>query len=169
MSNPENNPENISFRALAARYLIKQAVERFRNSIPPGANIPLPPDGALPVKYSHGSTFLKSPVCIIGAGMAGLYAAMHLDKMGIDYEIFEASDRPGGRVYTHHFPETSEKKTYDYYDVGAMRFPRIKIMDRTFALFRELGLERDGKLIPYIMSADNNITLINGQFCVLIA
>ncbi|KAL2669809.1 hypothetical protein Neosp_015254 [[Neocosmospora] mangrovei] len=73
-------------------------------------------------------------VCIIGAGVAGLYIAMILDDLKIPnlkYEILEANERVGGRIYTHHF----SNKIHDYYDVGAMRFPKIPIMDRTFDLF----------------------------------
>lgn len=43
------------------------------------------------------------PICIIGAGTAGLYAAMILDTLGIDYEILEASKRVGGRLFTYRF------------------------------------------------------------------
>jgi flavin-dependent dehydrogenase len=39
-------------------------------------------------------------VAIIGAGAAGLYAADILKARGIVVKIFEASDRPGGRVRT---------------------------------------------------------------------
>ena len=38
---------------------------------------------------------------IIGAGMSGLYAGYLLSKSGIDCELFEASHRSGGRVYSH--------------------------------------------------------------------
>jgi NADPH-dependent 2,4-dienoyl-CoA reductase/sulfur reductase-like enzyme len=64
--------------------------------------------------------------CIVGAGVAGLYTALILEKLGIDYEILEASDRIGGRIYTHHFTEDK----HDYYDIGAMRFPDNPIMKR---------------------------------------
>lgn len=41
----------------------------------------------------------ESPtVAIVGAGMAGLAAAHYLSINHIDFEIYEASDRPGGRV-----------------------------------------------------------------------
>ena len=67
-----------------------------------------------------------------------------LEIPNLSYEILEGSDRVGGRVYTHHFSETK----HDYYDVyivyalterfcwltavkvGAMRFPRIPIMEK---------------------------------------
>lgn len=49
-----------------------------------------------------------------------------LNIPGLSYEIIEADNRVGGRVYTHKFSEA----THDYYDVGAMRFPRIPIMEK---------------------------------------
>ena len=39
-------------------------------------------------------------VAIIGAGAAGLYAADILKAQGVKVQIFEASDRSGGRVRT---------------------------------------------------------------------
>ena len=40
-------------------------------------------------------------VAVVGAGIAGLCAAYHLAKQGFGVEIFEASGRPGGTLYTH--------------------------------------------------------------------
>ena len=64
-------------------------------------------------------------VGILGAGAAGLYAAMILQSMGIDYEILEAQNVPGGRLHTHYFePGANASNNYgnfQYYDVGAMR------------------------------------------------
>jgi phytoene dehydrogenase-like protein len=39
-----------------------------------------------------------SEVLIIGAGLAGLNAAIALQDAGVDVQIVESSDRPGGRV-----------------------------------------------------------------------
>jgi hypothetical protein len=39
-----------------------------------------------------------SEIIIIGAGLAGLNAAIHLEAEGVDVRILEASDRVGGRV-----------------------------------------------------------------------
>ena len=52
------------------------------------------------------------PVCIIGAGVSGLYIAMMLDSLGIKYELMEGSGRTGGRLYTHHFPKNAGKYQY---------------------------------------------------------
>lgn len=38
---------------------------------------------------------------IIGAGVAGLYAAMILESLDLGFEILEGSDRIGGRLLTH--------------------------------------------------------------------
>ncbi len=40
-------------------------------------------------------------IVIVGAGSAGLYAAKTLDAAGYDVLIIEATDRIGGRVYSH--------------------------------------------------------------------
>lgn len=40
----------------------------------------------------------SAEVIVIGAGLAGLSTAIHLQEAGVDVAIIEASDRPGGRV-----------------------------------------------------------------------
>lgn len=59
-------------------------------------------------------------VGIIGAGSAGLYSAILLESLGINYEILEADTRPGGRILTHYFNKTRWDQTKpgepDYYD-----------------------------------------------------
>ena len=43
---------------------------------------------------------MKPTITIIGAGIAGLTAAVHLHKNGFKIQILEASNRAGGRVKT---------------------------------------------------------------------
>ena len=100
-------------------------------------------------------------VAIIGAGVAGLRTAKLLQDMGIPYKIFEACDRPGGRVFTYEFAQSQSPGKHDYYDVGAMRFPDNEANKKTFELFEELGLK--SKLIEYVMGRDDNIRYYNGQ------
>ncbi|KAJ5622963.1 hypothetical protein N7490_011568 [Penicillium lividum] len=70
----------------------------------------------------------------------------------LTYEVLESSDRTGGRVYTKHF----DKEIWnDYYDIGAMRFPDIPIMDRTFRLFKALGFEKGVDLLDYHLEGEN--------------
>ncbi|KAJ3551652.1 hypothetical protein NM688_g4583 [Phlebia brevispora] len=92
-------------------------------------------------------------VGIVGAGFGGLFAAMLLQHCGVDYEILEASDRVGGRLYTHKFSEDP----WDYYDVGAMRFPNTKLMDPVLKLFDIIRVKR----IPYYFTTDDNLLLFN--------
>ncbi|KAF8876585.1 hypothetical protein BD779DRAFT_1560216 [Infundibulicybe gibba] len=105
-------------------------------------------------------------VGVLGAGMGGLYAALILQSLDIEYEILEANDRIGGRAFTHQFEKGME---YDYFEVGAMRFPHIKCMERLFHLVRydKLNEGEDplaGRLIPYFFEPkDNNaLSYFNG-------
>lgn len=43
---------------------------------------------------------LKTDVLIIGGGMAGLTAALHLHRQGLTVQLLEATDRVGGRIKT---------------------------------------------------------------------
>lgn len=68
-------------------------------------------------------------VCIIGAGISGLYIALLLDSLNdpdVSYEMLEASTQAGRRVQTHRF----SGQTHGYCDTGAMRFPDIPLMRR---------------------------------------
>ncbi|KAL5496076.1 hypothetical protein ACEPAH_3169 [Sanghuangporus vaninii] len=96
-------------------------------------------------------------VAIIGAGIGGLYAAMLLRDKAIPFEILEASDRYGGRLYTHTFSGVE----HDYYDVGAMRFPKTPLMNPVFKLFNRLGIWEKDKLIPYIFESPNSMLYYN--------
>lgn len=96
-------------------------------------------------------------VCIVGAGVAGLYIAMILDSLKISYDILEANpNRVGGRCYTYRFSE----EPHDYYDIGAMRYPKIPTMQRTFDLFELTKMP----LIPYYLDGPANPKLFNDRF-----
>lgn len=80
---------------------------------------------------SHQMSIQK--VGIIGSGLAGLSCGYTLAKSGIEFQIFEASERVGGRVmtYRHSTGETVELGAgyfHDFYGV-------------TLSLIEELGLE----------------------------
>jgi monoamine oxidase len=161
-----------SFRAQWAQRLVREKLSKQVNyhndndsgffdlpkAVVPWTPLHLPQDKKLPkVDFDPGTK-----VCITGAGAAGLYIAMILDDLAIpnlSYDILEAEDRIGGRMKTHYFSQTR----HDYYDIGAMRFPKITIMDRTFDLFRRTGVP----LVPYYLDkstgAKNNPSLYNDR------
>ncbi|KAK1990243.1 L-amino acid oxidase [Colletotrichum falcatum] len=137
-------------------------------------------DGSCYTNYSKVPTPNDVPlkVGIIGGGAAGLYAAILLDSLGIDYDIHEVSDRVGGRIYTYHFDqETWDRSTpddpayYDYYDVGAMRFPPMAYMDRiigdepwSLIPYINKRVPENNKVVqkPYIFQANNTLRRFNG-------
>ncbi|KAI6020432.1 hypothetical protein BKA83DRAFT_680115 [Pisolithus microcarpus] len=84
-------------------------------------------------------------VGILGAGIGGLYTALILDSLDIEFEILEASDHVGGRLSTYKFP-TGQKK-HDYYDVGAMYYPLPKKDDQ--GRYKNGIMKRLADLITY--------------------
>jgi hypothetical protein len=56
------------------------------------------------------------PIGIVGAGAAGMYAALIFDSLDIKYEILEATDRVGGRIDTYRFPQKKGQPAPGYYD-----------------------------------------------------
>ncbi|KAI0800655.1 hypothetical protein C8Q74DRAFT_1191398 [Fomes fomentarius] len=107
------------------------------------------------------------PVGILGAGATGLYTALILLDLGIPFKIIEASERVGGRLFTYTFPNTAGEP-YNYYDVGAMRFPEIISMKRVFHLFKyqplnEGNLQLRQKLRPYYFAHQNALMSYNGE------
>ncbi|MGJ0508202.1 MAG: flavin monoamine oxidase family protein [Methylocystis sp.] len=59
----------------------------------------------------------RKKVTILGAGMAGLVAALELETLGHTVRLLESSGRVGGRVFTHTFSDGT------YGELGAMRIP----------------------------------------------
>ena len=78
----------------------------------------------------------KTTVAIIGAGLAGLNAARLLHRAGVDFHLFEARDRSGGRILTVNASGDADE---DGFDLGPSWFwPQMQpaIAD----LVAELGL-----------------------------
>ncbi|KAK7678543.1 hypothetical protein QCA50_018415 [Cerrena zonata] len=159
-----------SYRDLAARAVVDQTIFKLISTVIHGA--PAHPSDAPPYPSDAPASALKvddDPICIIGAGAAGLYAAMILQDLGLKYEILEASDRIGGRILTHRFNDEdvgydaprNTPERYDYYDIGAMRYPDIPFMKRVFDLFDRINI-RD-LLIPYTFHHPNNLLYYNLQ------
>jgi len=69
-------------------------------------------------------------IAIIGAGLAGLYAAYRLHRKGIEFDLFEARDRVGGRILSTNSGGLDLGPTWFWPD----------FQPRLHALAQELGL-----------------------------
>ncbi|KAJ2989834.1 hypothetical protein NUW58_g3268 [Xylaria curta] len=171
--------------------------------VPPesGSPVPIPPDSIYPDWDDPLPVFKDQPprggradspqisdvkIAIIGAGAAGLFTGMILDYLNtnlknenfkISYDIFEAAgkDRVGGRLFTYNFQakDSAKPHPHHYYDVGAMRFPDNKIMERAFDLFSRLKMEKRklsenppaGSLVPYYFQNKNDDGKVIEPWC----
>ena len=80
---------------------------------------------------------IRTSVAIVGGGLAGLYAARRLHTLGIDFHLFEARDRLGGRILSAN--ETGQLSN-DGFDLGPSWFwPEMQ--RGLAALIDELGIE----------------------------
>ncbi|KAG2068177.1 hypothetical protein BDR04DRAFT_1232918 [Suillus decipiens] len=160
----------LSFTARYARQLIHESISRQLCTLRRESHdieLPIHPPGLGGASFSdntsnHSSSEgahlddsvpLDVKFCIIGAGVAGLYIAMILKELDILFDLVEASDRAGGRLYTHRFSEAP----HDYYDVGAMRWCEFPMMNKVFVLFKNLNVP----LIPYYMDGKNTPVMFN--------
>lgn len=99
---------------------------------------------------------VDTKVVIVGGGIAGIKAAIELQKKGIRYTILEAKDRLGGRLHT---VEGKNGK----YDMGASWFHETlknPLFDEEVGLSKELNfyfndapvkyIDRDGEIDPML-------------------
>ncbi len=75
---------------------------------------------------------IDADVCVVGAGYAGLSAALRLHQSGRSVVVLEARDRVGGRIWTQHLSDGTPIDRG-----GAWLAPRHEAM---FELARDLGV-----------------------------
>ncbi len=126
----------LNLRAAYGKHVLHDAMlKKYQSTVPDaGRSLPTaPPEReTAPVDGSWS----PGPVCIVGAGAAGLATAIYIHDACVEagvtpptIDIYEATERSGGRVYTYQFTDTNSA-THNYYDIGAMRIPDIVTMDR---------------------------------------
>jgi monoamine oxidase len=92
-------------------------------------------------------------IVILGAGLAGLSAAMLLSEAGHDVVVLEAQRRPGGRVLTLREPFSDGL----YAEVGAGRIPETHNL--TLHYVKRFGLE----LEPFYPSRGKQVLYVGGR------
>ena len=91
-------------------------------------------------------------VIVIGAGLAGLSAALELEEAGLGVSILEARLRPGGRVFT-----VRQFSDGLYADAGAARIQDSHEHTLRYVKRFDLPLE------PFAPTDGNSVTCIGGQ------
>lgn len=126
----------MNLRAAYGKNVLHDAMfKKYQIHVPnAGANLPKAPP---PLERAPSGSWSPGPICIIGAGPAGLATAMYIHdacvKAGVtppSIDIYEATEKSGGRVFTYQFTDTAHPAKHNYYDIGAMRIPDIVTMDR---------------------------------------
>ena len=98
-----------------------------------------------------------APVAIVGAGLAGVYAAWLLTQAGVDFELLEAQERLGGRILTESVGADSPDDR-SAFDLGPTWFwPAMQ--SRMPRLVQQLGLRAfeqpvDGATLVELSSTD---------------
>lgn len=89
-------------------------------------------------------------VGIVGGGFAGLFAGLILRSLGIECDLYESSDRVGGRIrtwYSSDYDAKQRDKAGLYGEVGGMRLPQFStdmLPVQVLALAVNAVLERNG-------------------------
>jgi cation diffusion facilitator CzcD-associated flavoprotein CzcO len=61
-------------------------------------------------------------VVVLGAGQAGLSAAHHLARLGLDLVVLDAENHPGG-AWQHRWPSLTLARTHHVHDLPGLPFP----------------------------------------------
>jgi monoamine oxidase len=95
----------------------------------------------------------RPSVLILGAGVAGLAAALKLQESGCEVTLLEARSRPGGRVYTLRQPFADDL----YAEAGAGRIPSTHAL--TLAYVERYQLQLD----PFFPTSGDEVYLWRGK------
>ncbi len=90
----------------------------------------------------------EKKVTVVGAGLAGLTAAYRIEKLtGLPVDIYEARNRPGGRVYTVRLRSSTGNS---YEELGGKFLHDGGDATHILALIAEIGLETESYVMDLI-------------------
>jgi len=121
---------------------------------------------------------VSKPVVVIGAGLAGLNAAVNLQQAGREVIVIEASDRPGGRVQSDRIDGFTCDRGFQLINAKYPEFARLNLLENLDFRFAERAinvlvagrLHRIGDPRKYPISVfDNSTGSLSEKFSLLIA
>lgn len=111
---PHNNfplPEAHEARHGYCEKILQDYHDSFGKFGGPGPQLPSNDAPPFRIQEDISDTCPVDKIAIVGAGVSGLYAAMMLG-VNCKVDVYEASDRIGGRLYTHQFEHGGK---WDYF------------------------------------------------------
>lgn len=97
----------------------------------------------------RGSRVLSADIAIIGAGPAGIAAAVHAAGAGRSVVVLDAGPRPGGQIWRHRLreqlPRAAQRWLERFDRSGAVLLPEASVVDAGAGTL--LGAERHGRAI----------------------
>lgn len=121
------------------------------NAASPGSTAPSPPENSAPATTNpRPDPGARTRVAIVGAGFAGMTAALDLRDAGWDVVVLEARDRVGGRVFTRADPFTDGLHA----EAGGESIDDDH--DRIQAMLKRFGLATERRLSAKIEKGDTH-------------
>ncbi|MCZ6674828.1 MAG: FAD-dependent oxidoreductase, partial [Verrucomicrobia bacterium] len=146
-----SSPLSGTLRSAFSRWLLANAGSSYRREITRQGSRQNANNFNQIISSSSQSNPTAEPlVGIVGGGFAGLYAGLILQSLGIESELFESSDRVGGRIDTWYSTDYSSSHTNRsglYGEIGGMRVPQFSadmLPVQQLALSVNAVLERNG-------------------------
>lgn len=159
-----NNPSDLNrYEMLKNMLKIKNREEDLENII----KLMSPPEDINNIYPTGKEKNIK--IAVIGAGEAGLSAALELRKSGCNITLFEASNRVGGRVYTYYF----DRNKKHFGEFGPMDIPISHYTTwhyiNLFNLKTSLSIKETDDSLIYIRGKryfknDENIEILNSIY-----
>lgn len=103
----------------------------------------------------------KPSVAVIGAGLAGLTAALRLESKGYETRVYEARERVGGRVFTINIKNYDNE--YSTVDVGGANITDGGNAKYIISLIAEMGLEIEERTVQISGLVCSNGVYIDSQ------
>ena len=113
----------------------------------------------------HVNSVSDSDVVVVGAGLAGLSAAIALQEAGVSVEVHEASDRVGGRIATDVIDGFRLDRGFQLINARYPEIIRLGILPELDFIYasRAIDIALDGRWITLADPRRNPFTALNSE------